>query len=139
MPPKARPAVARPAPTAPALSKSVGTPGKGSRAQADSAAKHAESRQGDERTPMASDGFPLVMIEMAASELIPTGQYANISIGPARVRAYIDPREEEPFGPGELENIAKATNQLAELVEVDVIAVQRNIALESMQSQVNDD
>lgn len=137
MPPKARPT--RPAPTAESTSKTMGAPGRGSRAQADSAAKHTEARQGNQDSPLAPDGFPLVMVEMAASELIPTGQYANISIGPARVRAYIDPRDDEPFSPDQLANIAKATNQLAELVEVDVIAVQRNIALESMQSQVTTD
>jgi hypothetical protein len=128
----------RPARTAPSVSKSVGTPEQKSRAKADASTKRAQATTVAEPAsiPTAPDGYPLVKIAIAAAELIPTGQFANISVGPATIEWYVDPREEDPISSAELENAAKALNQLAELVEIDVIAVQRNLVLESMQSQV---
>lgn len=129
----------RPSRTHEEVSKSVGRgSGKGTRAQAIGNAERANSQQDSEGIPRAADGFPLVKISMAAAELIPTGQFANISIGPALIEWYIDPRDDEPITSDQLSNASRALNQLAELVEVDVVAVQRNIVLESMQSQVSE-
>lgn len=126
----------RPARTNETVSKTVGTPATKSRAKAEAAHKRGASVAADPASvPVAADGYPLVKIAIAASELIPTGSFANICVGPATIEWYIDPREDEPISSAELENTAKALNQLAEVVEIDVIAVQRNLTLESMQSQ----
>lgn len=148
-PPAPKPAVATPAAAAPRppaprparaskpVAETVGRSDKGSRDKAATAANITQAQQAEYAPPLAPDGMPLVMIEMSASELVPTGQYANISIGPARARVWIDPRQEEPLSPETLSGIARAANQLAEAIEVDVIAVQRNLVLESMQAQLS--
>jgi hypothetical protein len=114
--------------------KTLGTGDRVTRAKANNAKER--NMQESESWPTV-DGRPLVKIQMQASELIPTGQYANVSIGPAVVTAYIDP--EQPGGlPGDWkENVAEAVNDLAELVERDVVAVQRNLVLQSMQDQIS--
>lgn len=128
----------RPARTSPGVTKSVGRPDTKSRSKADTSTARAKATTTAEpgAIPTAADGYPLVKVSIAAAELIPTGQYANISVGPATIEWYIDPRETDPIPEEEIANAAKALNQLAELVEIDVIAVQRNLVLESMQSQV---
>lgn len=91
--------------------------------------------------PVNPQGKPLARIDFSASELVPTGQYANVSIGPARVTAFIDldreiSDDESYFEPHERSIIVKAINELAEVVEGDIIAVQRNLVMESMQDQL---
>ena len=93
---------------------------------------------------MGANGRPLARIEFSASELIPTGQYANVSIGPARITAFIDLSRDNDdgeayFSEGERANLVKAVNELAEMVERDVVAVQRNLVLESIQDQKSTD
>ena len=88
---------------------------------------------------MTPDGRPMAKVEMAASELIPTGQYANIVVGPGRLTVFVDPKDSDPLPEADRENIAKAMNLVAELVEVDVIAVQRNLVLENMQANLAND
>ena len=114
--------------------KTLGKGDKGTRPQAE-AAKERNQQEADSWPTI--NGKPMVRIQMQASELIPTGQYANVSVGPAVVTAFIDP--EEPGGlPGDWkENVAEAVNDLAELVERDVIAVQRALVLDSLQEQVS--
>jgi hypothetical protein len=90
--------------------------------------------------PCGSKGSPMIQAEMSAAELIPTGQYANVSVGPARLHFWIDPdRELKPgesyFSEEQRDTVTKALNEAAEMVEGDVIAVQRNLVLESMQQQ----
>jgi hypothetical protein len=90
--------------------------------------------------PSGEKGTPMMHAEMSAAELIPTGQYANVSVGPARVHFLIDPDrelrdDEDYFTPAQRATIAKALNEAAEVVGGDVIAVQRNIVLENMQSE----
>jgi hypothetical protein len=121
-------------------------PGKAdtqSRAKADNAAKQAEAQQVEAAWPMGVNGRPMARIEFSAAELVPTGQYANVSIGPARITAFVDlsrvTEDDEPyFSDAERWNLTKAVNELAELVERDVIAVQRNLVLESIQEQRSD-
>lgn len=114
----------------------------GSRAKAEKAADHAESQQPDtdQSWPRGVNGKPMSKIEFSASELIPTGQYANVSVGPARITTFVDlSREVEEgesyFTDDERDNLIKATNELAEMVEANVIAVQRNLVLESLQGE----
>jgi hypothetical protein len=82
----------------------------------------------------------MVEAEMSCAELIPTGNYANVSIGPARIHFLIDPdRDLESgnyFTSEQWTNITRALNEAAELVGTDVIAVQRNLVMESMQEQI---
>lgn len=83
------------------------------------------------------NGRPMVKIQMQASELVPTGQYANVAVGPAVITAFIDPLEEDGFSEDWKVNVAKSINQLAEIVERDVVAVQRNLVQLSLEKQVS--
>lgn len=117
------------------LSKTMGNGDKGSRSKAEAATER--NQQEAEGWPTV-DGRPLVKIQMQASEIIPTGQYANVAVGPAVITAFIDPFIEDGFSEDWKENVTKAVNQLAELVERDVIGVQRNLVLMSLQEQVSE-
>lgn len=130
--------------TNPFISKTVGKPGRQSRQKAEKAADRAdeEIRSNDEmgRWPQGAKGTPMMRAEMSAAELVPTGDYANVSVGPARLHFLIDPDrelrdDEDYFSPAQRATITKALNEAAEMVEADVVAVQRNIVLESMQNQ----
>lgn len=130
----------------PRTAKSAGTSDKGSRSKAEKAAERTLAQQ-PVIVPVNEKGKPLAKISFAASELIPTGQYANVAVGPAVIELYIDPdrqidRDEDGnampyFDETQREAIAQAVNEIAELVEVDVIGVQRNLVLESLQGQVS--
>lgn len=132
----------------PFLTKTIGKEDVKSRPKAESAADRADTEikrvqaepldQPSQSWPTGAKGTPMMHAEMSAAELIPTGNFANVSVGPARVHFLIDPDrelrdDEDYFTPAQRATIAKALNEAAELVEVDVIAVQRNLVLESMQ------
>jgi len=142
--------------TNPFLTETLGSGDKGTRKKAEDASNRAneEIKRGEAKIevinagasvpasswPTGSKGTPMMMAEMSASELIPTGQYANVSIGPCRVHFLLDPDrelrdDEDYFSPQQKATIAKALNEAAEIVETDVIAVQRDLVLESMQQQ----
>ncbi len=114
--------------------KTLGKSDTKSRGKAESAKER--NMQESEGWPTI-DGRPLVKIQMQASELIPTGQYANVAVGPAVITAFIDPASDENFTGEWRENVAKAVNELAEIVERDVVAVQRNLVHMSMQEQLS--
>jgi len=138
--PKAETTTTAPAKRAnPGLSKTVGKPDTQSRTKAETSVKQANRQQevveGD-GWPRTSDGRPMVKITMTASELIPTGQYANVSVGPCQITCFIDPEAPSPFTDAQRENMAAALNQLAEIVEGDVVSVQRNLVMESIQDQL---
>ena len=126
--------------TNPRLAKSMGTPSTKSRAKAESATDRTNQMLetvDSESWPRNAAGVPMVKVLMTASELIPTGQFANVSVGPAQITAFVDPDAEEIFNDQQRDNLAKALNELAEIVEADVVAVQRNLVLESLQEQVS--
>lgn len=124
------------------LGKSIGRSDKGSKEKANMAKKRMEEQMAtmdSEAWPRGVDGKPMVKITMTAAELIPTGQYANVSVGPAQITAFVDHQRvldtEEPyFSQQERDTLASSLNELAEIVEADVIAVQRNLVLESLQT-----
>jgi hypothetical protein len=140
--------------TNPFLAKTTGKADTGSRKKADNAALRADqeiarvqekplSNGNGHGVPVNANGTPLMQAEMSAAELVPTGQYANVSVGPARLHFWIDPdREladgESYFSERQRATIAQALNEAAELVEADVIAIQRNLVMESLQQQVGD-
>jgi hypothetical protein len=79
----------------------------------------------------------MAKIEFSASELIPTGQYANVTVGPIRITAYVDLSRNGDgsyFTERERDTLVKAANELAEMAERDVIGVQRGLVLESLQA-----
>jgi hypothetical protein len=136
----------------PFLTKTMGKVDAGSRGKAEKSADKADAAiervkaeplvgvQASAAWPTGEKGTPMMHAEMSAAELIPTGQYANVSVGPARVHFLIDPDrelrdDEDYFTPAQRATIAKALNEAAEVVGGDVIAVQRNIVLENMQSE----
>lgn len=130
----------RPKRTSKPVSKTLGRAQPKSRAQADAAVERSDEVQPvSEGWPHTPDGRPMAKLEMASSELLPTGQFANVSVGPGRLTLFIDPQEDGGIPKEEQDNIAKAMNQMAELVEVDVIGVQRALVLESIQSDNSDD
>lgn len=128
--------------TNPFLAKTSGKPDTKSRAKAQQAHDRAKAHlPNEDEIPRGVSGQPMMKISMTASELIPTGQYANVSVGPAQITAWIDPAralDDNPyFSEAERATIAQALNELAEIVEGDVVAVQRNIVMESLQDQVS--
>lgn len=123
---------------------SPGTPDSQSRSKADKAADRnvAQQPDTDQSWPRGIRGRPMAKIEFSASELIPTGQYANVAVGPARITAFVDldhkgDPEDGIFSKQELQILAQASNELAETVEGSVVAVQRNLVLESLQEQMS--
>src|SRR5436190_17023922 len=125
----------------PFLAKKMGKGDTNSRSKAEKAADQTNERTeiavgNDSVWPTNDQGRPLARVTMTASELIPTGQYANVSVGPAQITMFIDPDSDQPLTPEQAENVGKALNVLAEIVEVDVVAVQRNLVLESLQQQI---
>jgi hypothetical protein len=123
----------------PKQAESLGQGQQKSRQKAETAFKTAvESNEvASPGWPHNADGKPLVKITMTAAELIPTGDFANVSIGPAQITAFIDPDAVETFDQDQKDTMARAINELAEIVESDVIAVQRNLVLESLQDQIS--
>lgn len=130
----------------PRTSKTLGAPDTQSRAKAEKAHERTKEQVAvvdSEAWPRGSDGRPMMKVLMTASELIPTGQYANVSVGPAQITAFIDASrdletEQQYFSDQERATIAQALNELAEIVEGDVVAVQRNLVLENLQENVSE-
>jgi hypothetical protein len=75
--------------------------------------------------PVDEDGNPMAQISFTASELIPTGDYANVSVGPVTITKFVKD-----------EDLADKLNELAETVEADCISEQRALVLESLQAAV---
>lgn len=124
--------------TEPETSKSIGTADTGSRAKAKAAHDRTEKQLPSPAVwPLNAHGQPMAQISLTASELIPTGQYANVSLGPVTITMFVDPHSDEPIEDAVKQNLANAANQIAEVVEIDILAVQRNLVLESIQSQVS--
>jgi hypothetical protein len=129
--------------TNPFVSKSIGKSDQRSNEKAKSARERANQHLvavDSDTWPRGVNGQPMMKITMTASELIPTGQYANVSVGPAQITAFVDQdrllEDGEFFSPEQRSVLAQALNELAEIVEGDVIAVQRNLVMESVQEQV---
>ena len=133
----------------PFLAEKIGAPDQQSRQKAEKAKSKTNEQvetANPDSWPRGVNGTPMQKVVMTASELIPTGQYANVSIGPAQITAFVDPDKEldldedgQPlpyFSPEQRSTISQAMNELAEIVEVDVIAVQRNLVLENLQENV---
>jgi hypothetical protein len=75
--------------------------------------------------PLTPDGRPMVKITVSGAELIPHGQFANISCGPCMFEVWVDPLDEEPVHPTVAQGIAKAANTLFDALYGDVLSVQR--------------
>jgi hypothetical protein len=96
--------------------------------------------------PVDEDGQPMAQISITASELIPTGNYANVTVGPVTVTRFVKDTTDEMITPEELEKALKTNdkvsaiaiplNRLAEIVESDCIAEQRQLVLDSLQADV---
>jgi hypothetical protein len=82
--------------------------------------------------PVDEHGDPMVRISMQAMELVGLKEFSNITVGPARAETFVSRNTKNPFSEAQLKNIASAMNQLAELVEVDVVAEQREVALNTI-------
>ena len=128
--------------TNPRMAKNMGTPDTKSRAKAEASTKRANDQV--EQSAVDSDGWPrnaagkpMAKIMMTASELVPTGQYANVAVGPCQITMFVDPDDPEILTDQQRANLAKGLNDLAEIVEADVVAVQRSLVHESLQEHVS--
>jgi len=54
------------------------------------AREHGDKNAVDLEIPIGANGMPLIKISCAAAELIPTMQYANVTIGPVVVHRYVE-------------------------------------------------
>ena len=100
------------------------------RAKATNATNRRGPRQAEAASthwPVDDDGNPMAQISFTASELIPTGQFANVVVGPVTVTKFVKD-----------EKLAKQINELAEMVEADCIAEQRVLVLESLQAEAKE-
>lgn len=97
------------------------------RAAAPNATERRGKRQSVETVnwPVDDDGQPMAQISLAASELIPTGDYANVVVGPVMVTKFVKD-----------EKLGDRLNELAEVVESDCIAEQRELVLNSLQADI---
>jgi len=128
----------------PRTAKTIGQTDTKSRTKADHAHEQTKEKTDisvEEEIPRGVSGKPMMKIFMTASELVPTGQYANVSVGPAQITAWVDPDRvleegESYFSAQQRATLAQALNELAEIVEADVIAVQRNLVMENLQETV---
>lgn len=82
---------------------------------------------GDQEWPRAVDGIPLIKIQAGASELVPTVQYGNVTVGPVLVTRFVDARTPE--------EIQVAVKQSQEIVE-HAISEDRKTVHDLMRSRV---
>jgi hypothetical protein len=112
----------------PFTAKGAGTPDEKSRQKAEAAHKRANDQielADTEAWPRGVNGQPMMKVTMTAAELIPTGQYANVSVGPAQItclhrrqdRGRSVPKSATSPRVKPLPIIAAALNELAEIVE----------------------
>lgn len=71
----------------------------------------------------------MVQITFQASELIGLKDYSNITVGPANITTFVPKGQPYAFTDDEAKAVTKAVNQVAQILEEDVIAEQRGIAL----------
>jgi hypothetical protein len=71
------------------------------------------------------DGVPMVKISCAASELIPTRQYANVTVGPVQVTAFATPDGQLLFDP---DGLGRAIKRMQEVCESAVAEERQTIA-----------
>lgn len=79
--------------------------------------------------PVGEDGLPMAQISFTSSDLIPTGEYANVTIGPVTITKFIPASADA----------AKELNALADIVEGDVIAEQRELVMDQLQADAKSD
>ena len=129
--------------TRPGTTKTMGKAEPKSRSKAKAASERADKDQQEQvdegSWPRNADGSPMAKIEFSAAELIPNGQFANVSVGPAKATVFVDLDSDTPFSDAQKQNLAAALNELADVVGLDVIGVQRNLVHESLQEQIASD
>lgn len=110
------------------------TAGEKKKAEQDAAADGNATAQTLEASnwPLDAQGDPLVEVAFQAHELIGLPEFSNVTVGPATVRTLVSMNKPNPFTEQQLRNIASAVNQIAEVVEVDIVAHQRGIALATL-------
>jgi hypothetical protein len=95
----------------------------------------AERSASEGGPPLTADGRPLAKITVAGAELIPHGQFANISCGPAMFEIWVDPLDEEPVSDEMASGIAKAANKVFDALYGDVLSVQRALIQKAIDEQ----
>ncbi len=124
----------RPTRTSPEVSTTISSESTKSRQKANATAKRNEPHI---ENPLVIDGKRYVEVSFAAAELIPHGDWANISLGPAYIKMLVDPDDPNGIPQEQRENIARAVNEVAETVMGDILGLQRNIVLEALGKDVS--
>lgn len=75
--------------------------------------------------PVDQNGRPMAQISFAASELVPTAQYANVTLGPAQATIFVENDEQA---------IHDGLGALAEITET-VIGNHRSLVLDSLKAE----
>ena len=99
-------------------------------------ARANEEHMVEEGVPLTPDGRPMARIMFQGAELIPHGQFANISCGPAQIQLWVDPQDSDPIPENVRENLAKGLNDIADVLYGHVLATQRTLIQEAIQAQV---
>lgn len=84
---------------------------------------------GDVNWPLDPDGVPMIQISFAASDLVPTGEYANVTVGPAVATRFVQD--------GDDDHIAGEITNLAHIVE-GVVGAERVNVLRMLQANADD-
>jgi hypothetical protein len=131
----------RPDRVAPEVAETLAEPqqqsGPKAKAAVESANRSTRTADPSEAGPvLAPSGQPYARVLATASDLIPTGDYANVTIGPAQIMMWVDPGDPNGVSQETLDNLARVLNQLTETVSVDVVGVQRTLVIEGLQQQL---
>lgn len=134
-----------PSPRRPRVTKetaeSIGNADEKSRQKAKAAAERSQAvmdqavASGEGKIPLTGDGRPMARILVGGAELIPHGQYANISCGPAVFELWVDPLADKPVSEEVKAGLAQAANEMFDALYADVLSVQRALIQTSIEEQ----
>lgn len=82
--------------------------------------------------PRDDNGEPMIQVYVQAREHIGLPDYSNITVGPSGITMFVAKGQSEILNEQEKAALASSMNQLSELLELQVIAEQRGIVLESI-------
>jgi hypothetical protein len=88
----------------------------------------------DETIHLDNRGIPLIHISCAAAELIPTRQYANVTVGPVVIKRWI-PIDFKGFSEDELNSMKLAVKEIQSICEEAVADERQTVHALTRQSE----
>ena len=82
--------------------------------------------------PLDESGQPMIQVTVQASELIGLEEFSNVTVGPSNITMFIPKGQSHALDDDEAEALASAMNQLAGIVEVEVVAANRDVVLDTI-------